>query len=200
MLRRLFYPKVEPLINRATRFLSEKNFTPNQLTLAGAALSLLAGWAYSGGLFFLGGLILLAGGLGDLLDGPLARLTGKASRFGAFLDSTVDRYSDFFLFAGIAFYYANQEAWGWLLTTLGILLGTFLTSYTKARSESLIPSCSVGVVERPERVLILAIGSLIPPLFPLALGILLIGTHATAIQRILFVRKALVANPEGLTS
>lgn len=165
--------------------------TPNQLTLGGAFINIFAGWAYSGGLFFLGALLLLFGSVGDLLDGPLARLTGKASRFGAFLDSTVDRYSDFFVFAGVAYFYAVESSWGLCWVTLGILLGAFITSYTKARAESLIPSCSVGVFERAERILILALGSLIPPLLPLALGVLLVGTHATALQRIWFVRKEL---------
>lgn len=191
MLRRLVYPKVEPILNRAARLCSEKNFTPNQLTLVGLAINVLAGWIFSTGVFFLGGVLILIGGLGDLLDGPLARLTGKASPFGAFLDSTIDRYSDFFLFGGVAFYYATQESWGWCLTSLGIILGAFITSYTKARAESLITSCSVGFLERAERVLLLALGSFVPVLLPWILIFLLAGTHATAIQRIWFVKKSL---------
>ena len=191
MLRRLIYPQVEPLINKAAAFISEKKFTPNQLTLMGLALNFLAGWVYSSGFFLLAGLLVLAAGLGDLLDGPVARLTGKTSNFGAFLDSTVDRYSDFFLFGGVAFYYATEELWLWFLITLGILLGTFVTSYAKARAESLMPACSVGFLERAERVLLLALGSLIPPLLPWVLVFLFLGTNATAIQRILFVRKSL---------
>lgn len=197
MLRPLLYSRVEPLLNRTARFLAARNFTPNQLTLAGLGLNLFAGWVYSGGVFFLGGLLILIGGLGDLLDGPLARVTGKTSRFGAFLDSTADRYSDFFLFGGIAFYYATAGSWMWCLISLGVLLGAFVTSYAKARAENLIPSCSVGLFERAERVLLLALGSLIPPLFPWVLGILLVGTHATAFQRIFYVRKALRETTEG---
>ena len=192
MLRRLVYSKVEPILNGAARFCSERGLTPNQLTLVGLGLNFLAGWVYGGGMFFLGGLLILIGGLGDLLDGPLARFTGKSSRFGAFLDSTVDRYSDFFLFGGIAFHFATEESWAWCLVTFGILLGTFLTSYTKARAESLIPSCSVGFLERAERILLLAAGSLVPFLLPWMLGVLLVGTHATALQRIFFVRRALL--------
>ena len=191
MIRRLVYPKVEPLLNRSARFCAERNWTPNGLTLAGLALNLLAGWAYSAGLLILGGILVLIAALGDLLDGPLARLTGKAGPFGAFLDSTVDRYSDFFLFGGIAFYFAYGESWVWCLVALGIILGSFVTSYTKARAESLIPSCAVGFLERAERIILLALGSLIPPLLPWVLGILFVGTHATALQRIFFVRQAL---------
>ena len=191
MLRRLVYPKVEPVLNRAAKFAAEKHFTPNQLTLAGLGLNLLAGWIYASGLFFVAGLMILIASLGDLLDGPLARLTGKATRFGAFLDSTVDRYSDFFLFGGIAYYFANEGEWSWFLVTLGILLGAYATSYTKARAECLLPSCSVGFLERSERIILLALGSLIPPLFHTALVLLLIGTHATALQRIWFAKKSL---------
>ena len=190
MLRSLVYSKVEPFLNRAAKFCAEKKFTPNQLTLAGLGLNLFAGWIYASGLLFVAGLILLIAGLGDVLDGPLARLTGKASHFGAFLDSTVDRYSDFFIFGGVAYYFANEASWGWFLVAMGILLGAFLTSYTKARMEGMALTCSVGIFERAERVLILALGSLVPPLFRLSLIVLLLGTHATAIQRIWFVKKS----------
>ena len=150
MLRERVYSKVEPLLNRAAKFCAEKKFTPNQLTLAGLGLNLFAGWIYASGLLFVAGFILLIAGLGDVLDGPLARLTGKASRFGA-----------------------------------------FLTSYTKARMESMTLTCSVGVFERAERILILALGSLVPPFFRLSLIVLLLGTHATALQRIWFAKKSL---------
>lgn len=193
MLRKIVYSRIESLLNKVAHFLAQRGFTPNQLTLAGLGLNLVAGWFYSGGLFFLGGLTLLAAGLGDLLDGPLARVTGKSSRFGAFFDSTVDRYSDFFIFGGVAFYYATGREWGWLLVSLGILLGSSVTSYVKARGESLIPAVTVGWFERAERILLLALGSLAAGLLPWVLGILLVGTHATALQRIWFVRKALQA-------
>ncbi len=191
MLRKLVYTKIEPLLTRCARFFAERNFTPNQLTFIGSSFNLFAGWAYSGGLFALGGALVLVGAVGDLLDGPLARLTGKTSGFGAFLDSTVDRYSDFFLFGGVTFYYATEREWGWCLAGLGILLGASLTSYTKARAENLIPSCSVGLFERTERIVLLLAGSFFPPLLPWVLGILLVGTHATALERILFVRRSL---------
>lgn len=191
MLRRVLYPHIERLLNRTAHFLAERGFTPNQLTFAGLGLNVLAGWFYSGGLFFLGGLTLLGAGLGDLLDGPLARVTGKSSRFGAFLDSTVDRYSDFFIFGGVAFYYAAERSWGWFLVSLGIVLGSFVTSYAKARGENLIPAVTAGFFERAERILLLALGSFAAGLLPWVLGALLIATHATALQRIWFVRKAL---------
>lgn len=194
MLRKAVYPKVESLLNKGAAFCSKKGITPNQLTLAGLGLNFLAGWIFSGGHFFLGGLVMLIAALGDLLDGPLARLTGKSSKFGAFLDSTVDRYSDFFLFGGLAVFFAWNGRYGWLLIVLGILLGGFVTSYTKARAENFIANCNVGVFERPERIIVLAAGTLFSFLMPLALLVLFFGTQFTALQRIFFTRKALAEN------
>lgn len=200
MLRKTVYPQVESLLNRIAGNLHKKGFTPNQLTLAGLALNFLAGWILSSGLLFLGGMILLAGGLGDLLDGPLARVSGRVSKFGAFFDSTVDRYSDFFLFGGLALYFAKQNQGGWLFLVLGILAGSFVTSYAKARAENLIPSCQVGIFERAERVLALALGTLIAGLLPWILWILFLGTNGTAIYRIFYTKKILSETPSSPTA
>lgn len=191
MLRETVYPKIEAQVNRAVTALNKNGITPNQLTLAGAALNLLAGIIYAKGLFFLGAIVLLAAGLGDMLDGPLARLSGKASRFGAFLDSTVDRYSDFFIFGGIAVYFAGEAEVFWFLVTLGILLGSFAVSYTKARAENLIKDCGVGFFGRAERIVLLAVGTGLTPLLKIVLLALLIGTHATALQRVFHTKKIL---------
>ncbi len=191
MLRKAIYPKVEATLNKAAGYCQAKGFTPNQLTLAGLALNFVAGWIFSEGYFFLGGIVLLIAALGDLLDGPLARLTGKSSKFGAFLDSTVDRYSDFFLFGGVGIHYAKEGEYGALVLILGIIMGSFVTSYSKARAENLIENCSVGIFERAERVIVLAIGTLISPLMPLLLWVLFLGTNATALHRILHTKKTL---------
>lgn len=191
MLHRVVYPKVESLINRIAAWLHAKGLTPNQLTLAGCVLSFVTGCIYAGGHFFLGGIALIVASAPDLLDGALARVSGKTTKFGGFLDSTLDRYSDFFLFGGIALGFARAQEAGWMLLTLGILLGSFVTSYAKARAENLIPDCRVGFFERAERIVILLVGSLIGPLLGPALWILAIGTHWTAVQRILHTRRAL---------
>lgn len=191
MLRKTVYPKVESLLNSTASELHKQGFTPNQLTLAGLALNFVAGWIYANGHLFWGGIFLLLAALGDLLDGPLARTTGKATKFGAFLDSTVDRYSDFFLFGGLALHYARIEEGLYLILCLGTIMGAFVTSYSKARAENLIENCSVGVFERAERVIAFALGSVFWPLMPLVLWILFLGTNITAVHRILFTRKAL---------
>ncbi len=196
-LRETVYPKVEPIANAIVSFLKEQGISPMQLTLGGAALSLLTGVIYAKGYLFLGGVMLFIAGAADLLDGLLARTTGKTSLFGAFLDSVVDRYSDFFVFGGLAVYFARNSEIFWFLVTLGIILGSFAVSYTKARAENFIKNCGIGVFGRSERVCLLIIGTLVWPLLKLVLLVLLVGTHATAVQRILHTRKTLAENPQG---
>jgi len=194
-LRETLYPKVEPIANAIVSFLKEQGISPTQLTLGGAALSFLTGVIYAKGYLFLGGIALFIAGAADLLDGLLARTTGKTSTFGAFLDSVVDRYSDFFVFAGLATYFVRNGEVFWFFVTLGIILGSVVISYAKARAENFIKDCGVGIFGRSERILLLIAGSLVPPLLKLVLLILLVGTHATAIQRILHTKKTLSDTP-----
>ena len=194
-LRETLYPKVEPIVKRIVSFLIAQGISPNQLTLAGAALNLLTGVIYAKGYLFFGGILLIVAGAADLIDGPLARTTGKVSAFGAFLDSAVDRYSDFFVFAGLSVCFVKTGEIFWFLVTLGILLGAFAVSYTKARAENFIKHCGIGAFGRAERILILAAGTLFLPFFKLALLVLLVGTHVTALQRILHTKKTLAETP-----
>lgn len=190
-LRKSLYPKIETQLNQAAKFLHQKGFTPNQLTLLGVAVNFIAGWIYASGHFFLGAVAVILASAGDLLDGPLARSTGQTTSFGAFLDSTLDRYSDFFIFGGAAIYYGVQADTFSLLLCLSILAGAFATSYSKSRAEALGVDCHVGVFERAERIMIFLVGSIFFFLMPLALWVLAIGTNATAIQRILFTKNEL---------
>ncbi len=194
-LRETLYPKVAPIAEAIVAFLKAQGITPNQLTLAGAALSLLTGVVYAKGYLFLGGIVLFVAGAGDLLDGLLARTTGKMSPFGAYLDSVTDRYSDFFVFAGLATYYICHGEIFWFLVSLGVILGSFAVSYSKARGENFIKDCGIGKFGRAERVLLLIAGSLLTPLLKLVLLVLLVGTHVTAVQRILHTRKTLEQTP-----
>lgn len=197
MLREKIYPLFQRPIERVTSFLAAQGISPNQLTFAGAVLSLITGVIYAKGYIFLGGIFLVIGSLADLLDGSLARLTGKASAFGGFLDSSLDRYSDFFIFSGMAVYFVNHGEIFWFLISLGILLGAFVVSYAKARAENLIKNCGIGFFGRGERIFLLAAGTLFPFLLKLVLLALFVGTHVTAIQRILHTRKALAENQKG---
>lgn len=199
MLRKHVYPMIESRLHQMAERLNQFGMTPNQLTLAGLAVNFLAGCIFATGAFFIGALVLCAASLADMLDGPLARLTGRVTPFGAFLDSTIDRYSDFFIFGGLVLYFARENQGSWLLISLGILAGAFVTSYAKARAESLIQECPVGLFERPERIIILLIGTFLWPLLPIALWILLIGTNWTALERIFYTQKILSerSNPES---
>jgi phosphatidylglycerophosphate synthase len=194
-LRETLYPKVEPIAKRIVSFLISQGISPMQLTLAGAALSLLTGVIYAKGYLFLGGIMLFAAGAADLLDGLLARTAGKSSAWGAFLDSAVDRYSDFFVFAGLAAHFAQSGEVFWFFVTLGIILGSFVVSYTKARAENFIKNCGVGAFGRSERILLLILGTLVTPLLKPVLLVLVAGTHVTAIQRILHTKKTLAETP-----
>ena len=197
MLRKHIYPHIEKNLNQAAGFLAKKNITPNQLTLGGLGLTLVSGMIYASGHFFWGGIFLLFGCLGDMLDGPLARTTGKASKFGAFLDSTTDRYGDIFLFGGLAVHYANIGQSGWVVVCLAIIAGAYATSYSKARAENFIDDCTVGIFERPERMIALGILSVFPSLSPLVLWVLAIGTNYTAVQRILHTQRKLSTPSSG---
>jgi len=196
-LRETLYPKVEPIAIAIVSFLKAQGISPTQLTLGGAVLSFLTGVIYAKGYLFLGGIMLFVAGAADLLDGLLARTTGKTSSFGAFLDSVVDRYSDFFIFAGLATYFIRNGEIFWFFVALGIILGSVVISYTKARAENFIKDCGVGVFGRSERILLLIAGTIIAPLLKLVLLVLLVGTHVTALQRIFHTKKALAEeNPK----
>lgn len=191
MIRKHVYPHIESSLNRLAGWLDKKNVTPNHLTLGGTALSLVSGIFYASGFFLLAGIVCIFSCLGDMLDGALARLTGKSSKFGAFLDSTTDRYADIFIFGGLTVYYARQDEFFWMVLCLFVIAGSYATSYSKARAENFIDSCPVGIFERPERMIALFFVTFTPPLRPLALWVLAIGTNYTALQRILYTKNKL---------
>lgn len=182
---------------------------PNVLSVTGLVLSLIAALIYSTGYFFFGACMVTLAGICDTLDGQLARETGKESTFGAFFDSTLDRYSDLFILIGLAWHFAGGAAFilgksagidtfHSPLAVLFIILavaGSFMVSYTRARAEALGLNCDVGLMQRPERITVLAVGTalgVIPViggvLIKSTLLILAILTNLTAIQRILYIR------------
>lgn len=137
--------------------------TPNILTLIGLLINVYCAWLYGTGRFFAGGLVLILANVFDMLDGRVARLQGRVTRFGAFFDSVIDRYSDLIVFVGIMIYYARDTAAHSTLyvALTGIaLIGSVMVSYSRARAEGLNIECKVGFLERPERVVLLIIGSL----------------------------------------
>lgn len=135
-----------------------------------------------------GGLLILLGGLFDMFDGIVARTNGKATMFGAFLDSVLDRYSDAFLFLSIGYYCAANGSRTGAFLSLGTLVGAFIISYARAKAEGIGESCHTGIMERPERIILLVIATLTGWIVPI-LWIMLLLTHVTAIQRIYHVWK-----------
>ncbi len=171
--------------------------TPNQVTLIGLLLSLLAGAAVARGQFVLTTVLLVAGSLCDVLDGSLARRSGRSTRFGAFLDSTMDRYAEMGLFLGLAVYFASRMDILFVGITFVAAAGSLLVSYARARAEGLGIACNVGLMERPERLVVLILASAFGPFaMRIALCVLAVLTHFTALQRVRHVQTTLETGAE----
>ncbi|HZN49319.1 MAG TPA: transglycosylase SLT domain-containing protein [Methylomirabilota bacterium] len=162
---------------------------PNHLTLLGLGVSFLAAMAFVAGRTRYAGVLLILAGLCDFLDGSLARASGQVSAFGAFLDSVIDRYSDLVVLLGIVVLYAQMPHARGAVVAMAGLIGSMMVSYTKARAESIGVRCTVGMMERPERMICLIAGALLDLLEP-ALWVLAILSNLTAIQRIAFTWRA----------
>ncbi|HVC32218.1 MAG TPA: CDP-alcohol phosphatidyltransferase family protein [Chloroflexota bacterium] len=166
--------------------LARTRVTPNGLTVIGFLLNVVVAAVLATGSLRLGGVLLLLAGAFDTLDGALARVTGATSRFGAFLDSSLDRYSEGLLLLGLL-YDASRRGDGVVeVLAFTVILGSLMVSYCRARAEGLGLTCEVGFAPRPERVLILGVGLILGLELP-ALAILAVLTNLTALQRILHV-------------
>jgi CDP-diacylglycerol--glycerol-3-phosphate 3-phosphatidyltransferase len=173
------------------RLLARKDISPNWLTLIGLSITVVSAFLYGKGLFPLAGIILLVSGLFDVLDGDVARLSGKVTKSGAFLDSTTDRYADFAVLAGITFYYTKIGI-GYVIIALLLILGSFMVSYTRARAEGFGIECKIGFGDRPVRFITIIIGSLFGSnIFFFFMLFLMAATNLTAIYRISYVLKRL---------
>jgi len=183
--RKLAYRITSPIVG----ILSKSGITPNTLTLTNLALNIVAAYVIATGHFLLGGVLILGSGLFDLLDGALARFTKQTTKFGAVLDSTVDRISEAATLCGLLIWYVPQEgATLKIALILAVLIGSFLVSYIRARAEGLGWQCQVGLFTRAERVIVLAIGLLINQIF-VALCILALFVFVTVVQRLVYVWK-----------
>jgi CDP-diacylglycerol--glycerol-3-phosphate 3-phosphatidyltransferase len=160
--------------------------TPNQVTVAGLILNAAVAWIIASGHLRLGGVALLVSGAFDMLDGALARRSERATPFGSFLDSTLDRYSEAFVLIGLIYIESQLHHTPVVVLAAVVLTGSFLISYTRARAEGLDLECKVGLLPRPERILLLAAGLIFPILVPVLI-ILVALTNFTAGQRIVEV-------------
>jgi len=171
------------------RALLRAHVRPNHLTLVGLVVSILAAAALAQGSLRTGAVLLALAGLFDFFDGSLARLANRVSAFGAFLDSVVDRYSDLVVLLGVVLYYHRAADTTGVFLTMVALVGTIMTSYTKARAQSIGVACEIGLIERPERLIVLIAGATFNQLTP-AMIALAVLTNLTALQRILYTRRA----------
>ena len=162
--------------------------TPNQITVVGVALTFVAAVLAAFGQLRWAGVVLIVAGTFDILDGALARSSGQAYPYGAFLDSTLDRYSEGAMYIGLAAYFASNggQLQRWLLlATVAALAGSFLVSYVRARAQSLGFTCESGLFARPERVVVTVVGLIFGGVVLYGVVFLLaILTNLTALQRI----------------
>lgn len=199
-IQRGYLRVIEPVAD----FLVRRRVSPNTITTVGTVCTVSAGVIFATGHISLGGWVLGLTALFDVLDGTVARRTGRSTTFGAFYDSTLDRVADGAVLAGIAVFYATSPTHHnvpLLVVTLAGIIGTFLVSYTRARADSLGIDAKVGVMQRPERVTLLSAPQ---AFFGLALNgwvlativvVLAATSWLTAIQRIIFVHRATSGAP-----
>ncbi len=193
MLDRL-KPLARRLVQYPARLLARTGVSPNALTLVGLCLNLLVAWVIASGYLVMGGVLVLAANAFDMLDGALARVTGRTTSFGAFLDSSLDRYAEAIIYLGVmAWLYSAGDGASLAAAYLGIV-GSFMVSYTRARAEGLGVGGEVGWLPRPERILLLALGLLFHQyLLSPVLWLLALFTNVTAVQRMVYVKRQLEA-------
>ncbi|WP_022855860.1 CDP-alcohol phosphatidyltransferase family protein [Thermodesulfobacterium thermophilum] len=178
----------QPILLPLVKVLSGLNVHPNAITILCFLGFVLSSFFIAYGEFVVAGILLLLFAPLDALDGALARFTNKVSPFGAFLDSTLDRYGEIFIFLGFCYYFiAYNQPYQALLSFLGIT-GSLMVSYARARAEGVGFECKIGMFTRFERITFLII-ALIFDLITLFLVVISVFTHLTAIQRILYVYK-----------
>ncbi len=178
------------LLDQIVRALTFFHINPNLLTFTGVLFSFWAAWHFGHGSLRTGALIVILAGLFDTLDGEVARLSGSETRFGAFYDSVIDRYSDIILLQGLMVWYARQQRLGYVVLVGIAFMGAIMTSYARARAESLIPTCKIGFMERPERIVLLIIGGLLNRMEAVLWVLALLGNW-TVIGRIYYTWKEL---------
>lgn len=180
-LRERYQTAMEPLGKK----LGSIGLTPNTVTTISLLVSSLAALAYALSAPLFGALGIMASGFCDMLDGAVARATASATRFGAVYDHVLDRYAEFAILLGIGI--GRSVDWVWVLFCL---FGMMMASYVRAKAESVggLKSCTVGIAERQEKLILLLVGSVLQPFFPAALAICVIAvgvlSHVTVVQRL----------------
>ncbi|MGD2270003.1 MAG: CDP-alcohol phosphatidyltransferase family protein [Desulfobacterales bacterium] len=181
-----FMVLTKPLIKILISF----NVSPNAVTVCGFIVTASAAVAFFLGKIRVAGLLVLLGGLCDLVDGSLARQNNRATRFGALFDSTVDRYAELIMFFGIAAHFVLDNDYWSAVAVFFAICGSLMVSYTRARAEGLGFQADIGVMQRAERILVISIGACIHPIaLKISLWLVALLANYTAVQRILYVYK-----------
>ena len=173
------------VIDRIVRWLALSRIHPNVLTFMGLLINIWGAWLFSQGKFRWAGLVVIAAGLFDMVDGRVARATSQVTRFGGFFDSVIDRYSDLALYVGLLVFYASINRFFYIVLTAIVMTGSVMISYTRARAENTIPKCKVGFLERPERVVLIIIGALFDRMAQV-LWVIAIFSNLTVIHRMIY--------------
>ena len=189
--------------NPVVRLLRRLGLNPNLVTIIGLLISGVGAYFISVGQWWIGGLVVLFAGIFDLFDGALARATNSVSRFGALLDSTVDRVSEAVVLLGLLAYYLSRDDDVGSILVYAAIIGSIMVSYLRARSEGLGIDCKVGVMTRPERVAVVGIGLIVgywePRVMLLVLGIIALLTAFTAVHRLIHTWRMLKSEDEGMS-
>jgi CDP-diacylglycerol--glycerol-3-phosphate 3-phosphatidyltransferase len=180
------------LLDAIVRLLALTRINPNLLTLMGLVVNTYAAFlfGYANGenqrrMFLYAGLVIIGSGFFDLVDGRVARASNKVSLFGGFFDSVVDRYSDASLFLGLVVFYGRGNRFFYVALAAIAMISAIMVSYTRARAESIIGTCRVGFLERPERLVLIIIGALFNVMAP-ALWVIAVLSTITVVHRITY--------------
>jgi phosphatidylglycerophosphate synthase len=173
------------IIRLIVRGLALSKIHPNVLTFLGLVINIAAAALLAVGRFRLAGAVIIGAGLFDMVDGRVARETNRVTRFGGFFDSVLDRYSDLALLVGLLVWYGSINRPFYVVLTALAMTGSVMVSYTRARAENTIPTCKVGFMERPERVVLVIIGALFLRMAQV-LWVIAVLANLTVVHRMIF--------------
>ncbi len=176
------------LLDKIVSGLAATGVHPDLLTFFGLLVNIGAAVLFARGDFKWAAVVIFLAGIFDMTDGRVARKLNRATRFGAFFDSMIDRYSDLVLYIGLVVYYARIDRFSYVVLTAIALGSSQLVSYSRARAESVIPTCKVGFMERPERVVLLIIGAVFDRMEPVLWVVAVLSTW-TVIHRIIYTKQ-----------
>src|SRR5579885_1997502 len=171
------------IIRLIVRGLALSKINPNVLTFLGLVINMIAAAFLAVGRFRTAGAVIVFAGLFDMVDGRVARETNQVTRFGGFFDSVLDRYSDLALLVGLLVYYGTINRPSYVVLTAVVMTASVMISYTRTRAENIIPTCKVGFLERPERIVLFIIGALFDRMAPV-LWVIVVFSNLTVLHRV----------------